>query len=173
MPIQLNLEILDQAVEVISALGGRYSTPPAHGQSPAGTHLRHVVDHYRAFLAAVDSGRVDYYARRRDPVLESDPGAMEAALIALKDDITELTGRLDDPLLVATGGPEHADGASGWAASSVRRELSFVLSHTLHHMATIAAIARTLDVPLDDSVGVAHSTLARQAATAPPGTKAG
>ena len=173
-PIRLNLELLDQAIGVTAALRSEYATPPAPGQSSAGTHFRHVVDHYRAFLSALASGRVDYYARQRDPVLENDPEAMREALTAIRDEISELAPRLDDPLRVATGGPDHADGESGWAPSSVRRELAFVLSHTLHHMATVASIARALDVALDGSVGVAHSTLARQAAAAAAsGTNAG
>ena len=172
-PVRLNTELLDQARAVAAAFGDRYATPPAPGQSAAGTHFRHVVDHYRAVLAGTASGRVDYYSRARDPLLETDPVAMAEALSAIQAEIVSLTGRLDESLLVDTGGPDGGDGEAGWAGSSIRRELAFVLSHTLHHLATIAAIARTLEVPLDGPVGVAHSTLARQAAPAAhAGTKA-
>lgn len=163
-PIRLNLELIDQAKGVVSAFGTRYATRPAPGESAAGTHFRHVVDHYQALLSGLASGRVDYYARARDPVLENDPEAMEEALSVLQSEIEALTGRVDEAIHVDTGGPDRGDGDAGWAPSSVRRELAFVLSHTLHHLATIAAIARTLDVALEGPVGMAHSTLARQSA---------
>lgn len=173
-PIRLNLELIDQAKGVASAFGRHYSSPPAPGESPAGTHFRHVVDHYRALLSGLATGRVDYYARARDAVLENDPGAMEKALSAIQSEIEALTRRVDEAVYVDTGGPDQGDGEAGWATSSVRRELAFVLSHTLHHLATIAAIARTLDVDLAGPVGMAHSTLSRQAAQgAPAGTEEG
>lgn len=165
-PIQLNLDLIDQARAVTSAFGERYATPPRPGESAAGTHFRHVVDHYRALLSGLESGRVDYYTRARDPVLEQDPKAMAEALAAVRGGVEASVHRVDESLLVDTGGPNQADGEARWATSSLRRELAFVLSHTLHHLATIAAIAQTLDVALEGPVGIAHSTLARQAAHA-------
>jgi uncharacterized damage-inducible protein DinB len=44
--------------------------------------------------------------------------------------------------------------------TTVGRELAFVLSHTVHHNALIAVMARTLGVPVPDLFGYAPSTIA-------------
>ncbi len=163
IPIRLNVELIQQAKEVVARLGTQYGKPPAPGRSAAGAHCRHIVDHYQAFLAGVESGRVDYYTRARDPELEASPDRITSTLSAIQETLRGLGPDLDKPLLVDTGGAAHEGGEARWAASSVRRELAFVLSHTLHHMATIASVARTLGVDLDASVGLAHSTVAYQA----------
>ena len=45
------------------------------------------------------------------------------------------------------------------AVSSVARELQFLVSHTVHHDALIAAAARHLGVDVDSCYGIAPSTL--------------
>lgn len=162
IPIRLNVELIQQAREVVAKLGTRYGESPAPGQSTAGAHFRHIVDHYQVLLAGLESGRVDYYTRARDPELEASPDRMASALSNIEGTIQGLGADLDKPLRVDTGGAAHEGGEARWAVSSVRRELAFVLSHTLHHMATIASVARTLGVDLDASVGVAHSTAAHR-----------
>lgn len=160
IPVRLNLELLDQASAALVRLASVYGKPLPGGRSSIGAHMRHVVDHYDCLLLGVASGRVDYYTRNRDSALESDTSRVTEAFERIQDALTDPGfPSLDKPLKVSTGGPEGADGEAGWASSSVRRELAFVLSHTLHHLAMIRGMAMELGVDLGPALGVAHSTL--------------
>jgi len=54
----------------------------------------------------------------------------------------------------------HEDDYSNYSArSSLCRELMFLVSHTQHHNAMIAAMLRLSGLDVDDSFGVAQSTL--------------
>jgi hypothetical protein len=46
-----------------------------------------------------------------------------------------------------------------WTRSTVRRELQFLLSHTVHHYALIAMICHRHQRPVESDFGVAPSTL--------------
>jgi uncharacterized damage-inducible protein DinB len=54
----------------------------------------------------------------------------------------------------------HHEMPSVEVETTVGRELVFVLSHTVHHNALIAVMARTLGVSVPDRFGYAPSTLA-------------
>lgn len=127
--------------------------------SSIGGHVRHCLDHFQALCAGAAVGVIDYDARERGTSVEtSRPSALAA--------IDELAGR------VASLGPlplGHAlqirtivasDGAAIVAPTSLGRELSFVLSHTIHHNALISAMCRTLAVDVPEHFGYAPSTLA-------------
>jgi uncharacterized damage-inducible protein DinB len=139
--------------------------------SPAGTiggHLRHVADFVAAFVRAVRDGAVDYDRREREPRLEQDRRAMEAHLAELDDELArlesapslpgELRVRLEASL--APGAPE--------LSSSLERELSFLVSHTVHHFALIALQLRARGLDPGPEFGVAASTLAHWSVCARP-----
>jgi len=172
-PIRLNLAQLDRAAEAASELASRYNRPLSGGRSPVGAHFRHVIDHYDCFFEGVETGRVDYYTRKRDPAIQSDPSLAVEAMRRIQTRIRALSGHLDATIQVDTGGPDGGDGQAGWAVSSVRRELAFVLSHTLHHLAQIRGMALELGVELGEDVGVAHSTLGTRAGGAAAGVASG
>ena len=46
-----------------------------------------------------------------------------------------------------------------WSGSTVRRELQFLLSHSIHHYALIATICHANGFPVPEGFGVAPSTL--------------
>ena len=160
VPLRLNLDLLEQASAAAMDLASVYEKPLAGGRSSIGTHMRHVVDHYDCLISGLADGRIDYYTRNRDHLLESDSRRVVSAFERIRDALQDANfPSLDTPLKVGTGGPDQEDGEPGWATSSVRRELAFVLSHTLHHLAMIRGMALELGVDLGGQVGVAHSTL--------------
>ena len=135
-----------------------------------GPHLRHGLDHYECLLGGVESGEVDYDARRRDERAERDSGRLRSALEALHGRLTELSD--DDvgrPLRVrqsvAPGGRRTV------SFSSLERELVFVSGHMIHHLAIMQLLAREQGLPLPDDLGLAFSTAAhrRTRRAAPPG----
>lgn len=152
-----NLAVLDQGLGLLHALGAeRYAARvPLCFNSSVGAHLRHVIDHYEAFLTGLPGGALDYEARARDPRLENELGFALTRLESVGRRLSELAVEGDDgPLAI------QAETSSGIALrSSAVRELEFLLSHTTHHYALIAIIARSLGCEPDANFGVAPSTL--------------
>jgi uncharacterized damage-inducible protein DinB len=155
------VSVLRQLADVIHAL-----TDEQYGMKPVGVvssnvggHVRHCLDHVEALLAGVERGEVDYDCRRRGTDVET---RRDAALAAL--------ARLERQLLAFPPGCEHRPFRLSALVSpslpavevetTVGRELAFVLSHTVHHNALIAVMARTLGVAVPERFGYAPSTLA-------------
>jgi uncharacterized damage-inducible protein DinB len=132
---------------------------PAAAGSSVGDHLRHNIDHFLAFLAGWETGRIDYDQRARDDRLATDPGAAAALQTQLLEGLTRIgADDLNREIRVhMDSGP--GDVVDSQAASSVYRELQFLISHTVHHYALIAFICRSRGRALPADFGVAPSTL--------------
>lgn len=124
-----------------------------------GKHVRHIVDHYDALLEAIAEsapGQLDYERRKRDAVLEDWPQLAVQRI----DEIDRRLQRLKQP-------PERGalrlayrtDNEVLALGSSAGREVAFLTSHTIHHMAIIGLLAESLGLALHDSFGVHPSTL--------------
>ena len=131
---------LDQLARVVASLDAAQfcskSCDPAFGAS-IGRHVRHVLDHISAVEIAAMSARIaDYEARARDSRMEHEPGIALAEIARLRDRldlIAPLEAALPATIMIAiTRGQPKAT-----LPSTVGRELSFVLSHTIHHHAII------------------------------------
>lgn len=126
-----------------------------------GPHLRHCVDHFRLLLAGAASGEVEYDARAREERLERDPGAMRHALRAIGDTLADLS---EDDLGRALKVTQSAAPGRAPAAfpSRLDRELVFLSSHTIHHIAIMVLAARAVGVEIPASYAVAFSTEAHR-----------
>lgn len=124
--------------------------------STIGAHVRHALDHYTCLLDGLESGRVDYEPRRRDPLIETERLAALREIDRICRGI-ETERRLvpDHRLLVHGGATDHPE----WSVTTVRRELEFALSHTVHHYALVAVICGLLGIRVEPGFGVAPSTL--------------
>jgi uncharacterized damage-inducible protein DinB len=122
-------------------------TPEAYARSAVGAisgsiggHVRHCLDHVLALERGFETGVVDYEARHRRTAIEHDRSRALEALVA---GATRLRSRGDltasQPMVVRAcafeGGPIEQYG------STLGREVAFVISHTIHHNATIALLA--------------------------------
>lgn len=153
-----NMRCLDQLLGVLACLGdAQYRQPAAPCHSGIGAHFRHVLDHYDAFLDGVATGTVNYDARKRDESTESRRDVAERRLRDVRASIDALReAPLADSVNVRM---DCGSDCEATAVSSVARELQFLVSHTVHHDALIAAAARQLGVDVDSCYGVAPSTL--------------
>ena len=128
--------------------------------STIGGHVRHNLDHFLCLRSGLEAGRVDYDARNRDEFLETNPEYAASKMEELISFTKTLGGmNLDQALLVKMdSGVDHGV-EERWSQSSLRRELQFLISHTIHHYALIATLCTRegLDFPTD--FGVAPSTL--------------
>jgi uncharacterized damage-inducible protein DinB len=137
----------------------------------AGPHFRHVLDHYHSFLAGLPDGRVDYDARRRDPRLEQDRSLAIATALGTAADLRRLPSDLGSHALqVSVLSVADGEQDTDWSESTVKRELQFLVSHTVHHYALIREILRRHGADPGEAFGMAPSTAAyrrQQAACAP------
>ncbi|MEO6244571.1 MAG: hypothetical protein ABIQ12_03970 [Opitutaceae bacterium] len=155
--IQANLAVVRQGVTLIVQLGDeRYARRlPLCFNAAIGGHTRHIIEHYQAFLAALDDGEIDYERRARDPLVENSTGCATGLLEAIADHLNELA-----PALANRGLQLCAETSPGIAtATTVLRELEFLLSHTVHHYSLIAVMARLQGCEPDAGFGIAPSTL--------------
>ena len=158
-PIILDItQTIRQAIDLLDGLPDELFTrvePPSYTSS-IGAHLRHNIDHYHSFCRGYSAGRIDYDHRNRDPRLERELSLSKAVLEGVVADLSTLEeDDLEREVQVKMDCGHHAQ----WSRSSIRRELQFLLSHTVHHYAVIAVICRTQGHDLPQDLGVAPSTL--------------
>lgn len=155
-----NLALIEQGVRLLATLPQDVfvaHTPATLGASIGG-HLRHNIDHYTCFVRGIPSGRIDYDARERAAELESNPKVASAALKHAAAEFVEIPeAALDREVEVRMDTGEGDE--RPWTHSSVRRELQFLLSHTVHHYALIAMICRQYGIEVEEHFGVAPSTV--------------
>ena len=122
-------------------------------------HVRHCLDHVAALLTGAMTGRMNYDDRQRGTDVET---SRLAAISAIDQHVQALEDLrpwlLDQPVLLQV--LMVASGPVTTVETTLGRELAFVLSHTVHHNALIAVIARVLNVPVPERFGYAPSTLA-------------
>lgn len=155
------VELLDQLRDIITAV-----TPQQYAQHPVGpiessigAHIRHCLDHVAAFVAFIRSdGRVlDYDRRERGTAVETDSQAAMSRIVDLQKSLADLPLMTDEQIPVRTVlSPSRAAIVT---TSSIGRELSFVIHHTIHHNAIIHVIVKLLGSQTSASFGVAPSTL--------------
>ncbi len=155
--VELNCDLLETMAEQVTGLSPEvYSTPnELVGSVGVGSHVRHCMDFYGAFLAGAAQGRVDYDARTRQLELEQDPSEAGKVLAQLPPRLRALAPleamvvRLD----AVDDDPVH------WSPTSGVRELRFLAAHTVHHAAMIAMLLRLAGVEIPTDFGIAPSTL--------------
>ena len=167
--VEGNVAFLLQGLELIQSMTDEQfsAAPPLFPRGGVGAHFRHILDHYDCFFAGCDDGRIDYDRRERDPALETVRAVAARKIRDVCRRLDEMAG--DDPRkpLEATllcGEPGCAEPM--WSATSIARELQFLVSHTVHHYAVIAAILRPQGVEPGADFGVAPSTLVYEQGTA-------
>jgi uncharacterized damage-inducible protein DinB len=156
-PADANVRVLRQGVELLAKLDD------AVFRTAVGPQLRHCLDFYGSFLRGLGAGRVDYDARERDPLVESSRRIARQRyeqVIAALEDIPAEASATD--LQVRSEADTMPPDESEWCSSSVRRELQFLLSHTVHHHALVKELLRGRSHVIDGAFGVAPSTLEHQ-----------
>lgn len=164
-----NIRYLEQAVSLLHTVSDEtYARPaPMNLGSSMGAHLRHCIDHYDNFIAGIPLGRIDYDARRREVLLETSRVAGIEKLTQLIDGLRSVADQADRRLVVKMDCGDNEAEACWWTESSVRRELQFLISHTVHHFAIIKMSLIAGGMAVGAHFGIAPSTLRyHQGATA-------
>lgn len=122
-----------------------------------GAQVRHTLDHIAAFLTAGPAIPLSYDRRERGTAVESDTAAALRTIFRLKTALTACTpGRLHDPIEVLAQVTPGGDSVLAW--SSRARELAFVQSHTIHHLAIISMLLTIQGYGTPPGFGHAPST---------------
>jgi hypothetical protein len=153
--IQSLTEEFAKAAALINMLSDADYRKTANGTGSIGGHIRHNLDFLNGFLMGINTGKIDYNDRRRDPRIETDvPYAREMIEKACARLRILSREELRRSILVRS----EMD-LDEWNQSSVMRELEFVHSHTVHHHALIREKLAGNEILFQEPFGVAPSTL--------------
>jgi DinB family protein len=167
-PILGCIEALDRCQKLLDSLAPSEFAESQPGHASIGAHMRHCLDHFTCLRRGLDTGTVNYDARDRDATLEESVEGAHAVIVETRlvlerlstDDmhrelnIRQLAAPQTEPLLVK---------------STSERELIFVSSHTIHHLALMLAVAETIEASAPRELGLAFSTEAYRAERAAQG----
>ena len=170
------IHYLGQARELAERIPSeQLSAPHAHCfGGTIGRHLRHCLEHFERARIGIEAGLIDYDARARGTVEETDSAAAVRRLDELIDWFEANAGRFEDAtpvrVKVDCGLEEPLPGARPEGeGSTIGRELQFLVSHTVHHFAIIAIMCEAQGIPLAPGFGVAPSTLRYEASISAAG----
>ncbi len=152
-------EILSQLIDLIDSMEPeQYQSPvDALSKSSIGAHVRHIIEFYDCLLKGHDTGLVNYDARVRNYLLETD---MYFALQVLLNIIQKVNSIRSDKMLMISldlstqNNPIVID-------TTYYRELAYNIEHAIHHMAIIRIGVATAypKVTVEQNFGVAYSTV--------------
>lgn len=142
---------------IVDAISLEMFTTAAPGRTPIGAHLRHAAEHFICFLRGFSDGMVDYDARDRDEAIERDPERFREALAGVCRTLSGLTReQLQQRIRIRQ--TAALDCAPSTLDSTVERELVFLSSHTIHHLAVVVNLCREQGVDLPEELALAFST---------------
>lgn len=160
--LQSNIHFIHQGIELLTLVSDDLYTKNngPYNKSGIGRHFRHIIEHYYSLIDNNFEGLIDYDSRERNLRLENDRQFMIASLSGVINSLETLKtdqSKLDSKIQVRSNegiGEEN----SPLSESTIRRELQFLISHTVHHYALIGLILETLGFKPDNSFGVAFNT---------------
>ena len=158
-----NIRALQQGINLISDISPVLYTYTDSKRFPSsiGSHIRHNVDHYKSLLQGYPKGNIDYDYRSRDKKIEVE----SSEAIVIMEQIIESIRDWDSTILAQPVNVKMDCGSTEvhpWSASTIYRELQFLLSHTIHHYALIGIICKLQGYEAPKEFGVAPSTLKYQ-----------
>lgn len=123
-----------------------------------GSHIRHCIEFYQCFFVGIEQGLVDYDRRERNQRIATDRRAALMVIRGLTDRLRDFEGDARG-LLVFSESEGRGEGDRP-QVSSVERERTFLLSHTVHHFAIVGLLLKLQGIEPPADFGVAPSTLA-------------
>ena len=172
MPVAGCLLICGQCEFIASTLTNEQYATRIAGKASIGEHLRHCVEHFSLLLDGLHTGIIDYDARRRNVDLETCTTLFIVTIrnVALQLkclDEFAMTKPIHVRMLFAPNS-EPVD-----VASTLGRELGFLSSHAIHHLAIVKMLASSVGASLPEEYGVGHATMSHRSTLATLATLAG
>lgn len=150
-----NIRVLRQTQKLIDQISDELylRIDPVLSPSSLGAQFRHCLDFYQCFLQGIKNSKIDYDQRERDEQIESNRSQAMARIEAIAEGLWKLSISEDQSALWVRQDSPY------WSVSSLRRELQFLLSHTVHHQALIVLLLKANGFAPAEEIGVAPSTL--------------
>ena len=166
-----NIQSLQEIDHLLSQLSDDHYThiaSPYFSASP-GHHFRHILDHYLCFLDTNKNQQINYDDRLRNQTIETRRDYAQRIVHSIIEQLKDYNGNDNSQpinVTLTTQLDNQASTATAPVQSTLNRELVFLHSHTIHHLALIAVMLRLMHIDVEDSLGVAPSTLIYEQANA-------
>ena len=128
---------------------------PLH-YSTVGQHVRHISEFYLCLLKGYETGVVDYDARERNLLIEIDKDFTIETLENVIQNLENL--KMDKSLILKSS---FGSNESIEMTTSFFRELTYLIEHTIHHLAIIKIGLNEVypEIKIPKNFGVAYSTV--------------
>ncbi|PCJ23233.1 MAG: hypothetical protein COA96_12230 [SAR86 cluster bacterium] len=157
--IQGCLHCVSQCDELMAFISDELYTAESQGNSSIGAHTRHILDRFHCFFAGLQGAYIDYDDRKRDKTIENSIEAAAFALASVAARVEKLNlAEFADTAITVSESVYHKGPAMA-IPSTVNRELMGLITHSIHHLAIIAIIARSFGCHMDEDFGKAPSTI--------------
>lgn len=121
-----------------------------------GSHIRHLLEHYQNFFKALSVPEpVNYDQRQRCPDCQSSIAVAQKVISDIVHELNAMPAEDDSLMVSIITNPDITDMAS---QSSVLREMQFLQSHALHHLAIIGIALRESGIEVNNKIIKAPST---------------
>lgn len=151
------VEALDQMHSlIVTAMDASDPDRNFYDESGVGRHVRHVADHFRAFESGIVSGVIDYNCRRRESDLERNASLGLAELQELREWLSSM--ELGEQRVVVESEISCLHQDNRCCDSTFNRELTYLIYHTIHHVAYASLLLKQLGLSPDPEAGFAPAT---------------
>lgn len=154
----LSLRIADEfkrGIGLLDNLNDEIYKKTSYGVGSIGSHFRHNLDFANNLLQGIETGKIDYNERERDPRIETDRQFAKERFLFLIQTLKNISNEhFEREILIRSEIDDNL-----WHRSSIARELEFLHSHTVHHFALIAEKLHSFGIKVSKDFGVAPSTL--------------
>lgn len=155
------LTLLEQLRDLVTLMPVRMylARPAARVSGSIGEHVRHCLDHVSSLTAAMAGDELSYDRRLRGTTVETDPRTAINEIERLFVRLERSAGAPGDRLLTISSLLEVGK-PPVTMRTTVARELSFVVQHTIHHCALVALLIEWQGGRVPHGFGLAPATLA-------------
>ena len=158
--ISSQIEIINQAqlfLKSVSDLEYNYVAQP-NFTSSAGSHIRHIIDHYLSIQEGIDRGLINYDIRHRGHEIEKLPSEASKYLQSITVWLNNLSQKELKQTVELSTEISISNQETIKLTTSIARELIFAASHAIHHYAILAQIAKAQAISLPSNFGIAPAT---------------
>ncbi|MEX0964809.1 MAG: hypothetical protein WDZ52_12290 [Pseudohongiellaceae bacterium] len=153
------INCIEQCNQILNTVSHENYIDASMGGASIGAHIRHILDKFHCFFVGLPEACIDYDTRKRDREIESNIGAAAFALATVGRRIEQLRQAPARDGFIEVREAVLAPSPAVGVSSTLERELMSLITHSIHHLAIIALIAKSFGYPIDDDFGKAPSTL--------------
>ena len=153
-----NIELLESlSLSIGSLTNAQYVHQYNESTSSIGKHIRHIIDHYTCFFRNLAHAYVNYDDRSRTITVETQIHRACEELSGVILRLSKFNPHQTKPVHIYISATPDKDPVP--AESSVQRELLFLQSHTIHHMAVIQLKLESLGLLVGSDFALEPSTI--------------